>query len=318
MATPRFIRWIIKDWWLKLIALLAAVAIWFFAKLELEYTREIKLALDFSLLPHEYVVVESDVDSITVEVKSKGKYLLNLQWLRKKPPDPKIIMPVAGIKEGTERIRIGPENAALPQEIRVLSLSPYQIVLKIERRADRQVPVIVKPEGLPAEEFAAYNFVHYPTSVHIYGSQEDVKSTSQLFAEPLNIEGIKGLKDTAVIYEEYLKIELPEDADLVVEPSSLLVKYTVEPMAIKVLRGLSVQIKGKPPRGQVYLLDEKVDLTLQGPKSLIENLTEDSVEVTVSVTALDTGHHNVPASIKLPQAIQFQSSNPESFHIKIR
>lgn len=307
----------IEDWWLKLIALFAGVFIWVFAKLELEYTRQVKIALDFSLLPREYVVVESEVDSIVVEVKAKGRHLLNMWRFKRKDTDPRIIVPLGKAKEGEERIRIGPENVELPEEIRVLALNPYQVDLRIERRADRRVPVIVKPEGLPAKGFAAYDFTH-ERDVLIYGSQEDVHSITQLFAEPLNIEGVAGIKDTSVILERYLAVEIPEDVNLFVEPSSLLVRFTVEPKAEKVLDDIPVRLKGTPPRGQVYLSDEKVKLTLEGPRSLIEGLSKDEVQVTVSVSALDTGRHKVPGVFSLPPAIQLKNAEPESFNIRVR
>jgi len=318
MVTSRIVRWIFADWWLKLIAILAAILLWLFAKLELEYTRKISLGLDFSLLSSEYVVVENDVDSVIAEVKAKGADLLELWWTTRKQTGPKIIMPLSKISEGIERIRLGPENVDLPPKIRVMSLAPYQIDVTIERRADRQVSVYIKPEGLPEKGYSAFNFTWEPTSVHVYGTQQDVKSTTQLFAEPLNVEGIRGVKDSAVVYEKYLKIELPEDLNLFVEPSSLLVKYTVEPKATKVLQDVPVKVSNAPPSRQVYLFDKTVKLTLQGPRSLIENLTSDSIEVTISITALDTGHHNVPASFSLNPAIKVQGSEPEDFHVLVK
>jgi len=317
MTRRSILKWIIEDWWLKLIALVAAIFLWFFAKLELEYSRQIMVPLDFTPLPKEYFVVEKDVDSVLVDVKAKGKHLLRMWWQNRREPIAGIIMPVSNVNEGDERIRIGPENVNLPAEIRVISLNPYQINLKIQQRADRKVPIIVMTEGQPADEYAAYNFTHQ-TNVHIYGSEEDVKTTTQLFADVLNIDSLEGLPDTAVIMKRYVAVEIPEEINLFVEPESVLVEFTVEPKATKVLKGIPINLEGKSTHRHVILFDDKVDLTLEGPQSLVSELTHEDIEVTVSIGALDTGSHKVPASFTLEPGISLVNSDPDRILVKIK
>ncbi|MBD3285129.1 hypothetical protein GF359_01980 [candidate division WOR-3 bacterium] len=317
MTPRRILKWIVKDWWLKLIALLAAIFLWFFAKLELEYTRQIKVPLDFSPLPKEYFVAKKDVDSVLVDVKSKGKHLLRMWWKNRKEPIAGIIMPVSSVNEGTERIRIGPENVNLPAEIRVISLNPYQINLKIQRRVDRKVPIIVLTEGKTSGEFTVHKFKH-PPNVHIYGSSEEVKATTQLFTEALNIDSLEGFPDSTVVMERYVAVEIPEELNLFVEPESVLVKFTVEPKAIKEIKDIPIKLEGKSAHRQVILFHDEVDLTLEGPRSLLEDLNPEDVEVTVSVGALDTGHHKVPATFSLEPGITLVKSDPDRFHLKIK
>jgi len=305
MPAPRFIRWIVKDWWLKLVALVAAVVLWLFARLEREYTRELKLGLDMSLLPTEYVVVEQNVDSVSVEIRGKGRYLVQLGKF-----EPRIVLPLVSMKEGNERLRIGPENVNLPEQIQVRSLDPYQIELVIERRAKRKVAVIVRSDGIPAEGFAISN-IDYDKTVDLYGTKEVVSTFSHLFSEPLNVDGVSESFSTK------LAIQVPDTAGLATEPSSILVKVRVEPETTVVLLNVPVSLKGVPLQGQAYLLNKEAKLTLRGPVSLLRGYSKDEVEVTISVSSLTRGDYRLPADVSLAPGVRVESE-PAVFRLLVR
>ncbi len=305
MPAPRFIRWIVKDWWLKLIALVAAVVLWLFARLEQEYTRELKLGLDMSLLPTEYVVVEQNVDSVSVEIRGKGRYLVQLGKF-----EPRIVLPLVSMREGRERLRIGPENVNLPEQIEVRSLDPYQIELVIERRAKRKVAVIVRSDGIPAEGFAISD-IDYDKTVDLYGTKEVVSTFSHLFSEPLNVDGVSESFSTK------LAIQVPDTAGLATEPSSILVKVRVEPETTVVLSNVPVSLKGVPLQGQAYLLNKEAKLTLRGPVSLLRGYSKDEVEVTISVSSLMRGDYRLPADVSLTPGVRVESE-PAVFRLLVR
>lgn len=306
MAKPRLVRWIVKDWWLKLIALVAAVVLWLFARLEREYTRELKLGLDMSLLPTEYVVVEQNVDSVSVEIRGKGRYLVRLGRF-----NPKIVLPLVSMREGRERLRLGPENVNLPEQIQVRSLDPYQIELVIERRAKRKVAVIVRSDGIPAEGFAISD-IDYDKTVDLYGTKEVVSTFSHLFSEPLNVEGV------SESFSTLLAIQVPDTAGLVTEPSSVLVKVKVEPETTVVLTNVPVSLKGVPLQGQAYLLNKEAKLTLRGPVSLLRGFSKDEVQVSISVSYMTPGDYRVPADVSLAPGIKVENSEPAVFRLLIR
>jgi len=305
MSAPRFIRWIVKDWWLKLIALVAAVVLWLFARLEQEYTRELKLGLDMFLLPTEYVVVEQNVDSVSVEIRGKGRYLVQLGKF-----EPRIVLPLVSMREGRERLRIGPENVNLPEQIEVRSLDPYQIELVIERRAKRKVAVIVRSDGIPAEGFAISD-IDYDKTVDLYGTKEVVSTFSHLFSEPLNVDGVSESFSTK------LAIQVPDTAGLATEPSSILVKVRVEPETTVVLSNVPVSLKGVPLQGQAYLLNKEAKLTLRGPVSLLRGYSKDEVEVTISVSSLMRGDYRLPADVSLTPGVRVESE-PAVFRLLVR
>ena len=305
MLAPRFIRWIVKDWWLKLVALVAAVVLWLFARLEREYTRELKLGLDMSLLPTEYVVVEQNVDSVSVEIRGKGRYLVQLGKF-----EPRIVLPLVSMREGRERLRIGPENVNLPEQIEVRSLDPYQIELVIERRAKRKVTVIVRSDGIPAEGFAISD-IDYDKTVDLYGTKEVVSTFSHLFSEPLNVDGVSESFSTKLV------IQVPDTAGLATEPSSILVKVRVEPETTVVLSNVPVSLKGVPLQGQAYLLNKEAKLTLRGPVSLLRGFSKDEVEVSISVSSLMRGDYRLPADVSLTPGVRVESE-PAVFRLLIR
>jgi YbbR domain-containing protein len=306
MASSRLVHWIFKDWWLKLIAVIAAVLLWLFARLEREYTRELKLGLDMSLLPTEYMVVEQNVDSVNVEIRGKGRYLVRLREF-----DLGIVLPLSSMKEGRERLRIGPENVNLPEQIEVRSLSPYQIELLIEHRARRKVKIIVPLEGIPAEGYAI-SAVNYDNTVDLYGTKEVVSAFNQLFSESLNVDGASESFSTSLV------IQVPDTAGLITEPTHVRVKVKVEPETTIVLVGVPVDIKGKPLEGQVYLLNKEAKLTLRGPASLLRGFGKNQVQVSISVASMTPGDYKVPADVSLVPGIKVENSEPAVFRLLIR
>lgn len=308
MASPRIIHLIVKDWWLKLLALIVAVVLWLFARLDREYTRELRFALDFSLLPQEYVVAESNVDSVTVEIKGKGRDLLRLR-----DSLPVVELPLTAMKEGEERIRIGPENINLPEGIQVRGLDPYQIYLRIEKLATRRVPVMVKSVGKPAENFAVSRIEH-SNVVMIYGTQGAVSAIAQVFTDSLDVEAV------SESFSRKLKIILPDSGGLFSEPKYLLVKVKVEPETTVVLNRVPVKVVGQPQWGKAYLLDQEAKLTLKGPRSFFSNFNADEVELSVSVSSMtpQSGAYRVPAELSLPPGIKVDESEPALFGVMVR
>lgn len=306
MAAPRIVRWIVEDWWLKILALIAAVLLWGFARLEREYTREIKLGLDLSLLPPEYTVVEKNVDSVTVEIKGKGRYLFKLGASK-----PAVLLPLATMKEGTERLRIGPENINVPEQVQVRSLDPYQIELRIERRAQRRVKVIVPVVGKPRQG-SAVSAIDYDNAVMLYGSKDALSGINQLFADSLDLQGV------SESFVKKLSIPLPYSGGLTVIPTTILVRVKVEAETTLVFTGIPVQIEGIPLQGQAYLLEETVDLTLKGPVSLVRNFGRDQLRVVIDVSSRGYGDYRIPADVYLPPGIQVSRSDPETFRVLVR
>lgn len=306
MPKPRIVRWIIGNWWLKLLAFIAAILLWLFARLERDYTRELKLALDTSLLPPQYVVVDKNVDSVSVEIEAKGRHLFSLRKY-----NPMIVLPLSTMKQGSERLRIGPENVNLPEEIQIRSMDPYQIRLEIERRAHRKVRVIVQPEGIPAQGYAVSS-INAEKTVDVYGPQKVVSKINQLFTESLEVEG------KTRSFSDYLQVQLPDTAGLVVKPSSVLAKVEIEPETTVVLSGIKVGLKGRPVSGQAYLLNKQARLTLSGPVSLLGDFDKKDVEVSISVSSLTPGDYRLPADVSVPPGIKVEESEPTIFRLLVR
>lgn len=307
MAKGRFIHWLVRDWWLKIIALLAAVILWFFARLEREYTRELMVGLDLSLLPPEYVVVEKNVDSVMVEIKAKGRYLIQLG----RKTQPRIILPLATMKPGVERMRIGPENVDLPPQIQIRSLDPYQIVLRIDEQEQRIINIVAPPRGKPADGYAVSAY-EYENTATLYGTKEMVSTINQLFTDSVEVEG------RMESFEQFLQVQLPRIEGLTVIPDSILVRVAIEPESTVVFGSIPIQIIGSPLEGQAYLLEERVKLTLTGPVSLMRDLAPEEISVNISVSTKSFGDYRIPAQVSVPPRIEVNHSEPDIFRVLIR
>lgn len=177
----------------------------------------------------------------------------------------------------------------------------------------RNLAVVVKRSGQPAEGYAVTDVSVDPVIVTIFGPVDVVQATKG-YIETLEV-GIEGAKAEL---DELVGLDIPPGVSLVSErQTSVRVRIRIQPLMgsrsisrVPVLLGLS----------SVYsatISPDAVDIVLNGPLPRLNNLADSDVIVELNVAQLGVGVHQLAPTVRVPEDITAQSVLPATIQVEI-
>jgi YbbR domain-containing protein len=174
---------------LRIVALLAAVAIWFGVTSERrEQTFERSYSVPIALVgvPRDVIVMEPVQESIGVRLRGPLKALRSLS-----SQNLEIALDMRDAKPGTLRALIRPQALNVPPNVEVLSLEPASVSFRIEARRNKNVairPFFVGelPEGLtyPPESLQVE-----PATALVSGPASAIREIDEVFTDRIVLTG---------------------------------------------------------------------------------------------------------------------------------
>jgi YbbR domain-containing protein len=178
------LRTIVRDWQLKLLALLLAVGLWLFVGTA--QRREIILAV-----PVEYVGLEGPFTldrprQETVEVQVQAS-----RWAaeRVSPTSVRVRVDVAGLSEGDNLVHLLPESVEAPAGVRVTRVAPAWATVRVVRAETKTVPVVARVLGQPAPTYVMRRVVVQPATVEIRGPRTTIEERTAVDTLPVDVSG---------------------------------------------------------------------------------------------------------------------------------
>lgn len=177
----------------------------------------------------------------------------------------------------------------------------------------RDLAVLVKRRGQPAEGYAVSDVSVEPVIVTIYGPVEAVQATKG-YIETLEVI-IDGAKNDI---DEQVGLDVPPNVSLVSEKQTTVrVHIGVQPlMGTRTIKRKPVLI-GKTANFSSTISPDMVDILLNGPLPRLNNLTDNDVLVEVDVTGLAAGVHQLTPNVRVPEGITAQSVLPATIQVEL-
>ena len=196
----------IYNWHYKLLALLFAVLLWFIAASKEVSEAEVDVKLN--LVPTgNYKVEDFFPKKVKLTVEGYRKTILSLKergYVDYKLPE------YLNVENGTAVVKLKKDRFDVPSSVKVKSVFPDTVRVKVERLVEKAVPVHLNVYGLP--EGAKVRVV--PNYVVVLVPEKEKNRLKWVETERVDLSGVKG---TAEIY---LK---------------LLCRYKVEPDTVKLI-----------------------------------------------------------------------------------
>ncbi len=174
-----------ENWTLKLLSLVFALILWMFImgerRLEVGYT----VPLELQNVPRG-LMVANEVPSL-VDVRVSGPRTLQMKI---SPTDIGIVVDLADLQPGLTTFKRLEERLNLPSGLRVTRLSPSFIDLKLERVAEKPVPVKIALTGEPLTGYSVGGVRAVPDKVVIEGAESELKSVTSVTTEPVDLTGV--------------------------------------------------------------------------------------------------------------------------------
>ncbi len=174
-----------ENWTLKLISLVFALILWMFImgerRLEVGYT----VPLELQNVPAG-LMVANEVPSL-IDVRVSGPRTLQMKV---SPNDIGITVDLSDLQPGLTTFKRLEERLNLPSGLRVTRLSPSFIDLKLERVAEKKVPIKISLSGEPLAGYAVGRVSAAPDRVVIEGAESELKSVTSVTTEPVDLTGV--------------------------------------------------------------------------------------------------------------------------------
>jgi hypothetical protein len=290
---------------LRAIALVLATGLWFFVNAgQRGALAPMRIPISYRQLPPGLVIVNQRPDSVQIEVRGPRTLLSLLD------PDRMLLrLDLSGVTPGQAVFKIGPEMFNVPRQTDVARISPSQIVLDIDRIAERQVPIRVNVQGQPAPGYRVVSAKANPTAVTVRGPSRFVFHTDGVQTSPVEVSGAKA--DVA----QPVSLAPPSDRVTITGPQAAEAMVSIdEIVADREFRGLPVEVRDTDYKVKVQ--PPKIAITVRGPVNLLTGL---NLHGSVYVTAEDVepGLRDLPLQIDLPDGIQLVRATPDNVRVRI-
>jgi YbbR domain-containing protein len=290
---------------LRAIALALAVGLWFFVNAgQRGALAPMHVPISYRQLPAGLVIVNQRPDSVQIEVRGPRTLLSLLD------PDRMLLrLDLSGVTPGQAVFKIGPEMFNVPRQTDVARISPSQIVLDIDRIAERQVPIHVNVQGQPAAGYRVVSAKANPSAATVRGPSRFVFHTDSVQTTPVEVNGAKADVAQPVILtppSERVTITGPQAAEAMVSVDEIIADREFRGLPVEV-RDTDYRVKVQPPR---------IAVTVRGPVNLLTGL---NLHGSVYVTAEDVepGLRDLQLQIDLPDGIQLVRATPDNVRVRI-
>jgi len=164
------------------------------------------------------IIMEQNI--LAVKVRVEGTATVLRQVL---PTDIVARIPIPQEDEGELSVEISPEHLALPRDLRVLSISPQNVIVLVEPKTRKRVPIELTLVGEPAPGYRVKNSQKQPTTVLVEGAESEVAALENVPTEPVDLTG-----KTEVFSQEVMLAETGKRTVMLAEDVSVKVKVRIE------------------------------------------------------------------------------------------
>lgn len=260
----------------KIIAVLAAVILWFFVMNEQNPFLENTISVP--------VVTENVADNMVVTTKEETvKFRLRghrSAFLAAPSSEFKAVLDLAGINEGTYDIKA---EEILPPGLELISMTPDKIEVKVERIIQRQVPVMIQTTGILAEGYTLVSMIPSLKMITVEGTREAVEKVTRAVGIVTLSENSKDFA-VEITLQPFNEKGRPAEG-VIVKEGRINVEVDIDKGQTKKTVVVQPKFSGEPANGYVVGKVRVVPATVEisGSASVVAAITEvDTLPVSVS------------------------------------
>ncbi|BBO17434.1 conserved hypothetical protein [Candidatus Brocadia pituitae] len=313
----------------KLMALVMAVALWFYAINR--HTGDLTATVSLTVtVPEGITIVEQSTGEITIHLQGPQNVIDTIDGMIK---DRKISARYA-LKESPDVIEdqlkqsifIRREHLDLPPSVKLLSVYPDKIDVVLGKLQRKKLKVVLQKKGEPAIGYSVANEFIFPGEVEVTGPLNALKEASSINTVPIDIGGISGEQNRTFPWrigiDQKVTVKRGDktiSVPVVCDEDVRIWLQIMEQQDTRVFGKIKIKIIGPPEYPYlIKLQDEFADVKVKGPKLLLDKLNADDIILYIDVTSLKPpGPYKQPVKSILPKNIELMDKLPE-VHLDIR
>ena len=270
---------------LKLLSLGLAVLLWYAIAGEKTSEMWFSAPVELQSFPRDMELTGDPVSAVEVRVRASPGVIQNLS-----PGSVSAQIDVSGLGEGEHIIHLTPESIRIPFAVEVVRITPAVITLRLERTAEKTVPVAPRVVGQPVSGYEVDEVLSDPREVRLAGPHSRLEGVETAHTEPVSIDGAE-----ATIVENVV-VGLSDP--LLRLQGSPRVRVTVrihEAQETRTLEGVTVSLRGDQ---EGACSPGQVTVVVTGPASIVRRIGLEDVRGWVDGATLGDGAM-APVAIEL-------------------
>lgn len=306
LKSNSFINKFFNNWPVKSISLLAAIILYTLNSFNTLDTVNLEVPLQV-ILPESYALSSPHRKTITFTITAQaGK---GIGELTADDFQAMAVLPEDKIAPGDIKVYIQEERRGkaldfqgiLPLDI---TMQPPMVVVEIEARTEKQVPVIPQISGGPEEGFKIYDKRIFPERVIISGAASRLKLIEAVKTETISYNGYR--KDFFVNAPLVLEDPLVKIKDFI---SVEFTGFVIEMLSERTIRDITLQTELVNPGLQINGNLPKGVITIKASDQVLRNLRKESVRLLV-----DCANINQPGRYELKTTPDIPVNSTLIFH----
>jgi YbbR domain-containing protein len=287
----------------KVVSVIIAIVLWgvVLGSRNVEVTKEIPLEV---ITPADIVPANEIPDRIAFRLSGPKAFLRSILDRREDP----IRVNLSGAKPALVTYRFFSDNIRVPIGVKVLSINPTAIIIKLEYLKRKDVPVRVELRGNPPEGYRVVKAEIRPEVVRIKGAESRVDAITELVTTPIDVSNLKkNLEREVPIDLTRLNVQLDSPlprAYVEVEPISA--NFKIKNVDIRVLSPYKVRLEEKT-----------VTLLVRATPKDLQSLDRSQVFGVVDLSDKKKGKFRAPVSVTLPKNISLVKVIPDSVNVTL-
>ncbi len=277
---PGIIR---RDYLRKLIAVCFALLVWWKISMQIG-VEEIIRNVPVNIVTSEQTVnLDDSVRYVDITVRGRSQKRLN----QLSPSDFKIQLEIGdNAYSPTKPVAfkvIRTASISKPFGINITKTNPETLVLRFDRMATKEVPVIARFTGMTSEDYACGEVKLVPDKVTISGPESVMAAITRVQAEPIFLD-----RRTTEDFDYIVKITEPHGKVSVVPPKTLAQVEIYKKFDTRIFSGLPVYVLGTANSGKTVrkIAPSNVDITISGVKSTLEVMNGSELSAFIDISSI--------------------------------
>ena len=287
----------------KVISILLAFILWgiVLGSRNVEVTKEVPIEI---ITPPDVTPSNEIPEKIAFRLSGPKAFLRSILDRREEP----IRVNLMGVKPALVTYRFFSDNIRVPIGVKVLSVTPTAILIRLESVKRKEVPVRIETRGALPEGYHLSSMSIKPEFVKIRGPESRIDTITDVSTVPIDLSSLKRNfeKDVSVDLLR-LGVQLdgpPPRVSLEVQPASA--NFRVKNVDIRVISSYKVKLEEKA-----------VTVLVRATPKDMESLDRSQIFAEVDLTGKAKGKYVEPIRVNLPKEMGLVRVIPEKVHVTL-
>lgn len=287
----------------KLISVAIAIVLWMIVlgSRNVEATKEVPLEI---ITPTDVIPSNEIPDRIAFRLSGPKAFLRTVLDRKEEP----IRVNLMGAKPGLVTYRFFSDNIRVPIGVKVLSINPTAVLVKLETIRRREVPVKVELRGAVPEGYRIVRTEVRPPNVKIKGADTRVDAVSEVSIIPIDISGMRQtVERDAGLDIARLGVQLDGPSPkVIVEIEPVSANYRIKNVDIRVLSSYKVKIEEKT-----------VSVLVRADPKDLKSLNHGKIYGVVDLNGRPKGKYTEPVKVTLPEGVGLVKVVPDHVNVTL-